>query len=304
MLLLMVRMPCCKCNRTGSCRRCACVKAGRSCTSCLPTNLGTCLNPSIVPKAQNATEYTISNPQTSLALQLTSTDHDPDEPEVDALPPYKPIPEPNFRWDSEEDGKTITCTLNRIYDKIVHWRRNLFKVPSGKHGKSFVRELTRMFNAYAEGSLLEIIAVMTMPALLLQKPSSKSKAKEHTSHLERRLKLWTEGKLDDLLHEGDTIQQKLIYHQSSRHKGEDQTARIFSKLMMEGKVRAALRLITQTGSTGPLPLDSLANDKDPTSTKTVREVLVEKHPSKQPPKKASIAKPDNPVDNPHPIIII
>ncbi len=71
---------------------------------------------------------------------------------------------------------------------------------------------------------------------------------------------------------------------------------------MEGKVRAATRLITQTGSTGPLLLDSLANDKDPTSTKTVREVLVEKHPSKQPPNKASIANPDNPVDNPHPII--
>ncbi len=60
---------------------------------------------------------------------------------------YTPISEPNFGWGSE-DGKTITSTLNRIYDKIVHWRRNLFKVPSGKHGKSFVRELTRMFNGY------------------------------------------------------------------------------------------------------------------------------------------------------------
>ncbi len=61
----------------------------------------------------------------------------------------------------------------------------------------------------------------------------------------------------------------LIHNQSSRHNREDQTARIFAKLMMElmmeGKVRAALRLITQSGSTGPLPLDSLANHNDPAS---------------------------------------
>ena len=37
-------MPCCKCNRTGSCRGCACVKAGRPCTNCLPSKLGSCLN--------------------------------------------------------------------------------------------------------------------------------------------------------------------------------------------------------------------------------------------------------------------
>ena len=32
------------------------------------------------------------------------------------------------------------------------------------------------------------------------------------------------------------------------------------------------------------------------------EVLVEKHPLKQPPKITSITKPDNPIDNPHPIV--
>jgi hypothetical protein len=50
-------------------------------------------------------------------------------------------------------------------------------------GKSFVRELTRMFQAYADISSLESVALtatMVMPALLLQKPHPKSKAKEHT----------------------------------------------------------------------------------------------------------------------------
>ena len=29
-----------------------------------------------------------------------------------------------------------------IYDKIVHFRRNIFNVPSGRAGKVFIEELT------------------------------------------------------------------------------------------------------------------------------------------------------------------
>ena len=39
-----VSMPCCRCNRKGSCKGCACVKAGKPCSSCLPSKLGTCAN--------------------------------------------------------------------------------------------------------------------------------------------------------------------------------------------------------------------------------------------------------------------
>ena len=37
-------MPCCRCNRTGSCKGCACVKAGKPCSNCLPSKLGSCAN--------------------------------------------------------------------------------------------------------------------------------------------------------------------------------------------------------------------------------------------------------------------
>ena len=62
------------------------------------------------------------------------------------LPPFVPISTPNFRW-GDVDGETFACSINRSYEVIVHWRWNLFKVPSGKAGKAFVRELTRMFRA-------------------------------------------------------------------------------------------------------------------------------------------------------------
>ena len=45
-------MACCRCNRTGRCRNCACVKAGNPCQNCLPGRLGQCLNtePTVRPE--------------------------------------------------------------------------------------------------------------------------------------------------------------------------------------------------------------------------------------------------------------
>ena len=67
---------------------------------------------------------------------------------------------------------------------------------SGKIGKAFVAEVSRLIRAYAEESTLEPVTlkcVMSMPALLLQKPHRSSKVKEHISCLERRVKLWVDG---------------------------------------------------------------------------------------------------------------
>ena len=48
----------------------------------------------------------------------------------------------------------------------MHWKSNLFKVPSGASGKQFVGELMRLFSAFAMESMLEeaiaIKAAMTM----------------------------------------------------------------------------------------------------------------------------------------------
>ena len=71
------------------------------------------------------------------------------------------------------------------------------------------------------------------------------------------------------MHEGRTIQRQLTRNLQRQRKSVDATARIFSKLMMEGKVRAALRLVTQTNGCGSLPLNNLANSNDPTSAQTV-----------------------------------
>ena len=80
------------------------------------------------------------------------------------------------------DSVNFINSLNVAYNEVVHWRPNLLKVPFGKVGKSFVSELTRMYKAFVSSSGMESIAikaaiVLHAPILLLQKPSSKSKAK-------------------------------------------------------------------------------------------------------------------------------
>ena len=107
------------------------------------------------------------------------------------------------------EGWEFSQAVRSAYAEAVHWRRNVFQVPSGGVGKDFVLELTRLYNAYAEGSALESIALtaaMLLPILLLQKPHAQSKAKDHALCLSRRLKSWRSGDIDGLMREGQVIQ--------------------------------------------------------------------------------------------------
>ena len=86
---------------------------------------------------------------------------------------------------------------------------NIFMLPSGKVGKEFIRVLTSLFTAYHQGSALESVAleaVMVACVLLLKKPHSKSKSKDHVRTLERRLRAWHGGEIERLMKEGRTLQ--------------------------------------------------------------------------------------------------
>ena len=61
-------------------------------------------------------------------------------------------------------------------------------------------------------------------------------------HLERRLKLWKDGDLDELVREGRVIQSRLKRKPSA--KRETQVTRSFTKLMFEGNTRVALQLLS------------------------------------------------------------
>ena len=73
---------------------------------------------------------------------------------------------------------------NSMYEEIVYFRKNLFKLPSGAAGKRFLKELTRLIEIWNENKLplsnVSLKMAMLLPAVLLQKPCRKSTAKQST----------------------------------------------------------------------------------------------------------------------------
>ena len=76
----------------------------------------------------------------------------------------------NFVW-GEVDGAIFSRLVSEAYEEVVHWRHNIFLVPSGKSGNNFVIELSKLYQAFGDNSSLHSIAFTAcsvMQVLLLQ----------------------------------------------------------------------------------------------------------------------------------------
>jgi hypothetical protein len=173
-----------------------------------------------------------------------------------------------FKWGDYSEG-FFTENIHKVYEEIVFWRKNLFQLPKGEIGKAFVIEMTRLFNSITPGNPLEPIAmkaIAVMPQLLLQRPHPRSKDKENRQHLIRRMEKWRLGDVLSLLSESRTLQSRLL--QQKRHiDDKGHLIRGFTNLMLQGKINAALRLISDQSKGGILPL-----------TADIQTLLQKKHP--------------------------
>ena len=184
------------------------------------------------------------------------------------LPPYIQIdPVPPSQHNNLE-GKEFAEAINKAYNEVIFWKKNLFMLPNGKPSKKFIRELSFWIDQYNRNTQLHGIAIkvfMLLPSLLLQKPSKESKAKEHFEKLKERLNLWYEGKIEKLLSEGRTIQRRIL---SSKRRSDTDVSKIFTKLMLQGKVNAAIKYLSENNDCGVLTANNEVVDK-----------LREKHPT-------------------------
>ena len=148
----------------------------------------------------------------------------------------------------EVNSEKFIQSVQAAHIEAVHWKGNIFAVPSGNAGKVFVSEIARMFRAYAKRSALEAIAVSAttiLPILLLQKPHHNSKTREHIA---QQLTSWEVGDTESLLQECRTIQH---FKSCSTREDQDQTAHVFAKLMFQGKTTVTVRLISEEGKGHP-----------------------------------------------------
>lgn len=198
-----------------------------------------------------------------------------------------PVPAERFYW-GEASGSDITNVINECYEKIVFWRKNLFMLPNGSTGKNYIREVTRLLNAWKENSPisnLSMKAIHIMPALLLQKPSKSSKSKDHRIALERRLTLWQKGDMLSLMDEAETLQRRLPV--SNRKSDMVSISKRFRDHMEKGNVNGAIKLLTNNMAGGILPLNEETLD-----------TLRQKHPGEREVNEGALLQGPAPTVNP------
>ena len=100
--------------------------------------------------------------------------------------------------------------------------------------------------------------------------------KENVSCLDRRLQLWSEGSIADLLSEGKLIQSRLRrFSPNSGSHNDDHRATVFANLVMHGKISDAIRYLDSSSKGGIFhPNDSCGQDG-----LSVLDCLRSKHPS-------------------------
>ena len=146
-------------------------------------------------------------------------------------------------------------------------------MPKGKSGRAFIAEITEWVKKWNNKTAFRDISfkvIFIMHALLLQQTNRNNKAKQNKEILSRRLALWKESKLSDLLNEANVIQTRLSQN-TKRSSDSDALDRKFRNLIVAGNVSGALRLLDSNPSSGVLSM----------SDETLK-LLHEKHPKAKP----------------------
>ena len=85
------------------------------------------------------------------------------------------MPDPflNTEW-HDYPGEQFADLFNSTYDDIIHWRKNLFKLPNGRASGLFSNELSFWLDHYNRVTAFKCVTLkvfMTLPYFLLQKTS-------------------------------------------------------------------------------------------------------------------------------------
>ncbi|CEL91825.1 unnamed protein product, partial [Vitrella brassicaformis CCMP3155] len=114
---------------------------------------------------------------------------------------------------------------------------------------------------------------------LIQRDPDVKRKRDVKRMLWRRLEMWQKGQVEELVCEAERLDQQ--FPTTQPQLDDASVYRIFNKLMLEGKVRAAVRFVTERGGGGVLHPSAQAEERPPGVT--VLDVLREKHPPQQQP---------------------
>ena len=215
--------------------------------------------------------------------QQPSTSRDereaPSNTDTSILPSFAPAD--NQLSIGEFDFDSSSQIINAAYEEIVHFKPNLFPVPSGSVGSQFVNIIAQLFQCFgdaARGEGLAIKTAMVATQLLLQQPHHTFDRAAHVQCLQHRLSLWRDGNIDELMQDCRYIQKQIKNHAPTPGGKTDNPdpARSFASLVTQGKVGAAISMLSDGHSGGVHNLDGGLDGK------SIRDILKEKHPPAAP----------------------
>jgi hypothetical protein len=124
---------------------------------------------------------------------------------------------------------------------------------------------------------------------LLQRSKGVTQAADIKRLLQRRVAMWRNGEFETLVQEAERCNKELqavAKAKRGKPRDKDQTASIFAKMVFQGKLKDAVRFITDQVTGGVLELTDEVTVKGKTGT--VKEILETKHPAAVLPLRAAL----------------
>ena len=176
---------------------------------------------------------------------------------------------------TQDGGVTEDVDWQERWRKVVGLPPQRYNVPNGKIGGLFVKTVAEELQGVTERRW-NSERFIVFQSVILQRSREVKKAKDIRRRIEGRLRDWREKKYDMLVQ--DTVRTSLSLIQDIKGgMTEEQIGKRFTKMVLEGKIRQAVRFVTERGQGGALSADDRVKGKDGTES-TVLEVLLSKHP--------------------------
>ena len=170
------------------------------------------------------------------------------------------------------------------WERAVRLSFRRYDLPNGNVGRKFVEtlrirnEIELMADKKANSERLIVFQI-----LVLQREALVSKTGDIRRLISRRLEMWENGLFDALLHDAEHCEKSFGngLDKKRREQAFDHTERVFHRLMIAGKIRSAVRWVTERERGGllkPTDVTTAINEEGQKVEMTVIEALRLKHP--------------------------
>ena len=176
------------------------------------------------------------------------------------------------------DGDIKVTPWYKRWEKIIQLNGRHYNLPGGSIARKYVDLITEETQHPAAGNFPSE-RLIVCSSVILQRDRMIKKAMDVRRLMERQLSMWKEEKYDLLVQEAERCDR--AFKNRSRTKDEEHKIRVFTRLMIQEKVRAAMRWITDGSNNRvllPTEIVETIDRNGQKSQQTVMEVLKWKHP--------------------------